>query len=421
MPLPIKPLPIVERWDCHQCGVCCRGSRVPLSAEDLARLKEQGWAEHPDFRGTPIVTRDSWLGGQPRLAHRDDGSCVFLLPDGLCRIHKELGFDAKPLVCRTFPLQVVPRDGVAYVTIRRACPSAAADLGRPVSEQLSEARELARESGLAEHSPSPPPIKPGERRAWPATRRVLDALQRLLADERFPVVRRLVHALAFCRLLEQAQTRRLSDEQLGELCQVLEQGAPDESADVFSDRQLPGGAARVLFRQSAAEYVRLHPRFHARGTWRERWRLTWAAWSFVRGRGKLPRLHPTFPDTTFDQLEEPLGRQPPEIYQPFARFVETTALSWSYALSNRAGWSVIESFRALALSYPIGLWLLRWAAAGRQPTVADVLDIITALDRGQGYAPLAGKKHRRRVQLLARLDAGNQATELARLVAWYGR
>jgi hypothetical protein len=53
--------------------------------------------------------------------------------------------------------------------------------------------------------------------------------------------------------------------------------------------------------------------------------------------------------------------------------------------------------------------------------VADVLDIITALDRGQGYAPLAGRKHRRRVQLLARLDAGNQATELARLVAWYGR
>ena len=140
MPLPIKPLPIIERWDCHQCGVCCRGSLVPLSAEDLARLKEQGWAEHPDFRGTPIVTRESWFGGEYRLAHRDDGSCVFLLPDGLCRIHKELGFEAKPLICRTFPLQIVPRENVAYVTIRRACPSAAADQGRPVSEQLDEAR-----------------------------------------------------------------------------------------------------------------------------------------------------------------------------------------------------------------------------------------------------------------------------------------
>lgn len=421
MSLPIKPLPIVERWDCHQCGICCRGSRVPLSAEDLRRLKEQGWAEHPDFRGTPVVIREGWLGGEHRLAHRDDGSCVFLLPDGLCRIHKELGFDAKPLICRTFPLQIVPRDGVAYVTIRRACPSAAADLGRPVAEQMKEARLAARESGLAEASALPPAIKPGERRPWPATRRVLESLQGLLADERYPVVRRLVHAVAFCRLLEQAKTRPLADEQLAELCQVLEQAAPDESAEAFSDRQPPSAAARVLFRQSAAEYVRLHPRFHVRPTWGERWRLAWAAWSFVRGSGQLPRLHPTFPDATFEQLEEPLGRQPPEIYQPFARLIETTAVSWSYVLSNRSGWSIVESLRMLALSYPTGLWLLRWAAAGRQPTTADVYDIITALDRGQGYAPLAGGKQRRRVQLLARLASDDQTSELARLIAWYGR
>ncbi|HEX5103617.1 MAG TPA: YkgJ family cysteine cluster protein, partial [Pirellulaceae bacterium] len=231
MPLPLKPLPIVERWSCHQCGVCCRGSIVPLSPADLARLKEQGWAEHPDFRGTAITTRESWLGGEHRLAHREDGSCVFLLPDGLCRIHKELGFDAKPLICRTFPLQVVPRDNAAIVTIRRACPSAAADRGQPVAEQLDQARPVIRESGLADAAVRPPAVKPGERRDWRTTRRVLDALQRLLCDERFPIVRRLVHSLTFCRLIEQAQTRRLADDQLAELCTVLEQAAPDESSD----------------------------------------------------------------------------------------------------------------------------------------------------------------------------------------------
>src|SRR5687767_75390 len=129
MPLPLKPLPIVERWSCHQCGVCCRGSIVPLSDDDLARLRAQGWQEHPDFRGTSVTVRESWLGQGQQLAHRADGSCVFLEPDGLCRIHKELGEGAKPLLCRLFPLQVVPRDGVAYLTLRRACPSAAADKG----------------------------------------------------------------------------------------------------------------------------------------------------------------------------------------------------------------------------------------------------------------------------------------------------
>jgi hypothetical protein len=244
---------------------------------------------------------------------------------------------------------------------------------------------------------------------------VLESAQRLLTDERSPVVRRLVHALTFCRLLEQAKTRQLSDEQLRELSDVLEQGAPEESGDLFSSREPPGGSAQILLRQTAAEYVRLHPRFQTRASWRERWRLAWAAWSFVRGKGKLPKLHPTFPEATFEQLEQPLGLLSPEIYQPFSRFVETTAVSWSYVLCNRSGWTVVESLRMLALSYPVGLWLLRWASAGRQPTAADVFDIITALDRGQGYAPLAGGKQRRRVQLLARLE------DLDRLVVWYGR
>src|SRR5438046_770030 len=145
MPLPIKPLPVVERWDCHQCGACCRGSLVPLSDDDLARLQSQKWEERPEFRDTPVAVRESWLSSRYRLAQRDDGSCVFLLPDGMCRIHKELGFDAKPLVCRMFPLQIVPRDNAALVTIRRACPSAAADQGRPISEHLEFARQLARE------------------------------------------------------------------------------------------------------------------------------------------------------------------------------------------------------------------------------------------------------------------------------------
>src|SRR6478609_9441324 len=100
MPLPIKPLPMVERWDCHQCGFCCRGSVVPLSAEDVARLKAQNWNERPEYQNTPVMVRESWLGHDYRLAQRADGSCVFLMEDGLCQIHKEHGFDAKPLVCR---------------------------------------------------------------------------------------------------------------------------------------------------------------------------------------------------------------------------------------------------------------------------------------------------------------------------------
>ena len=49
------------------------------------------------------------------------------------------------------------------------------------------------------------------------------------------------------------------------------------------------------------------------------------------------------------------------------------------------------------------------------PTVPQVIDVVTAIDRGQGYGPLTGSQHRRRVSQLAGLD------ELGRLVAWYAR
>src|SRR4051794_39740930 len=108
MSLPIHSLPILERWSCHQCGVCCRGSIVPLSAEDVARLEAQKWHERPDLKG--VATTASYPGGGRQLAKRSDGSCVFLLDDALCRIHKELGFQAKPLIWRMFPLQLIPHE-----------------------------------------------------------------------------------------------------------------------------------------------------------------------------------------------------------------------------------------------------------------------------------------------------------------------
>jgi lysine-N-methylase len=341
------------------------------------------------------------------------------MPDGLCRIHKELGFDAKPLICRTFPLQIVPREKDAYLTIRRACPSAAADRGRPVAEHLSFARELAREGHLAEVPADAPPIKPGEQRPWLVARRLLQTLERLLTDERYPPVRRLVHAVVLTRLLSQAKTGPLADDRLMELFDVLEQNVATEAAEFFSHRQVPKSTALVLFRQSAADFLRLHPGYIAepgsRPSWHDRWRLVDAAWRFVRGHGQLPRLHPTFPAATFDQLEQPLGVLDPAIYQPLARMIETTAVSWCYALANRRGWSIVESVWMLALLFPIGLWLLRWRGAGGTPRAEYMPEIITALDRGQGYAPLARGKQRRRVQLLARME------ELERLVIWYAQ
>jgi lysine-N-methylase len=415
MSVPLATLPLVEHWECHQCGVCCRGSIVPLREEDLARLRDQKWEEHPDFRGSRVIVRQDWEGFSYRLAQRDDGCCVFLGPEGRCRIHQELGEEAKPLICRSFPRQVIALPDTAILTVRRACPSAAQELGRPLAEHLPEARRLAEAAGTLTAPTDPPPLKPGEQRTWPTALKFLECLARLLRDERYPPVRRVAHGLVVCRQLERANTAQLSDPRCGELLEAWEKTAADEAAPGFARRREVSGTPSVVFRQMALEYVRVHPRFRIRDSWSNRWRMFRAGWRMIRGTGQTPHLSAEFPAVAFAALNEPLGVLAPEVYQPLHRYLETHAASYQYALVRRAGWSLVESFWSLALAYAVGLYLLRWRCAGRQPTAEDMADIVAMLDRGQGYVPLARARQRGRLRLLTRQQ------NLDRLLIWHAR
>jgi hypothetical protein len=190
--------------------------------------------------------------------------------------------------------------------------------------------------------------------------------------------------------------------------QLLENSAAEEAGQYFAHRQPPGSSAASLFRQAAAHYVRLHPGFRASNTWGERWRMMWTSLKFTRGRGDVPAIHPDFPPAAFADLERPLGALPADIARPLDRFLETHAASKQYAVVG-AG-SLIANFRALALSFPLALWLLRWAAGDRPPTKDDMINIVVALERGRGMPAIA-----RSAVAMA------QSQQLQRLIAWYAR
>jgi lysine-N-methylase len=414
MSLPVLTLPIVEHWDCHRCGNCCRGTVIPLNEDDLRKLREQKWEEHPDFQGVRTVVRHGLLRKTHQLAQRSDGSCVFLAPDGQCRIHQQHGPQAKPLVCRMFPLQVVAMEDTAWLTLRRSCPSAAADLGRPVEVNRDDVRALLRENP-AGAAPAPPPVIRGARRNWQDFQQVATVFERFLRDERYPLVRRIAHGVQFCQLLEQCRLRTLDSKQLAQLVPVLESAATQEAGDWFSQRSSPGKAAETLFRQTAAEYARLHPRFAAQPGWLARSRIALAGLSFASGRGAVPRLIPSFSATTYSALDRPLGKLGDDVWRPLYAYFAAAASSKQYALLGHRHWSLVESFRALAMSYAVALWLLRWASCDRPATAHDMIEIVTALDRGQGFAPLVGFQHRQRIATLQWLRA------IGPLTAWYGR
>lgn len=415
MASPIKTLPIVERWECTGCGNCCRGTVIPLSDDDLQRLDSQCWDEDPDLAGIATTVKRSWLGKRRQLAQREDGSCIFLTEDNRCRIHVEHGADAKPLVCRMFPLQLVPHEKSAILTLRRSCPSAAADQGRELKHYRDTVKKLARESDTLSKTTRPPKITSAYLGSWQEALRVAGAIERLLTDERFPLVRRLAHAASFCSRQAALPRNRQEERSDPKMLREMEEASLDDAADVFREQEPPPKLTATMFRQAAAEYVRLHSTYRATNSWRDRWMLVRAAFAFAGGGGQVPPLHPLMPTVTFEQLEEPLGHLSPELQHPLIGFFEANARSLQYAIASRPGWSLTESFTALALAFPIAMWLLRWCSHGREPTKADVIEVVTIIDRGQGVASLGGPQHRRRVAMIAR-DAG-----LEKLIAWYAR
>ena len=412
---PIKTLPIVERWDCSGCGNCCRGSVIPLSEDDLERLAAQKWDTHPDFSGVRTVVRQSWFGKRQQLAQRDDGSCVFLSADNRCRIHAEHGAAAKPLVCQMYPLQLVPQEAKAILTLRRSCPSAAAEEGRELSEHRAAVKRLAKQGHLLDRSIRAPRINRRYRGTWTEALRVTNVLEWFLTDERYPLVRRLAHGASFCTLVEQCRLDQLDGEETKDLLTMFKETSLEEVGQLFRNRQPPRATTGTMFRQAASEYVRLHSQYRAQSTWQARWLLARAAVGFARGVGQVPPLHPTLPVVSFTELEEPLGPLHDALQQPLVRFFEANARSLQYLTAARPRWAVTEAFRALALTFPIALWLLRWCAHGRAPTTADVIETVTIIDRGQGFESLVGVQHRRRVAMLCQ-DEG-----LERLIAWYAR
>ncbi|TWT91347.1 YkgJ family cysteine cluster protein [Neorhodopirellula pilleata] len=415
MSLPIVTLKNDEQWDCHQCGFCCRGSIVPLSKEDEERLRSQNWQDEPDYQKLRFMVPHRRAASSFRLAHRDDGTCVFLNEDGRCRIHAKFGLEAKPTTCRVFPMQLIPHEKHAVLTYRRACPSAAADRGTDAKQNLPLIKRLVKDGWLKAEPINPPALKSGESRDWKTIRAVLEIVGEVLRDERYPPVRRLVHALQFSHNMEAAKTRSLSNDKVVELAHTLAEWMPEESRPFFEERKSPTTISKVMFRLAALSCARLHPLYRQTATWSARAELVQTSWRCCRGTGQLPRFDNVFPAARFEELENPIGLKRPEIYIPLNRLIETSSESFLYAIANRAGWSVSDSIRGLALLFPIGMWMLRWSSCGREPTVDDMLNIVVALDRSQGYQPLSGPLQRWRLSMLS-LNG-----ELERLVVWYAR
>jgi lysine-N-methylase len=307
--------------------------------------------------------------------------------------------------------------------LRYACPSAAANKGRPLpehSKQLAEfAQELALREGLSAKPDGtftpPPALQAGQRVGWPDVMRVVDTLVGILLNRRDPLERRLRKCVALAAEMRRARLDHLQDGRLGELLGLMRTAVDADTPPNLMTVQSPGWVGRLLFRQAVALFTRKdHGPKRGPAMGRGRISLLAAAWRFTWAKGAVPRMHIAIPEVTFDDVERPRGPLPADVEEILERYYQVKVGSLQFCGPTMFGYTLWEGLEALALTFPILLWVMRTLA--ERPTAETVMQALTIVDDHVGFnRVLASARQRLSFRILSRTG------ELARLIAWYSR
>lgn len=415
MPMPVRHLPVLQNWDCHVCGQCCKRYEVEISEDDRQRILNQSWQSRPEFAGVPPVVRLGFIGNKYRLNRRSDGSCVFLDEQGRCRIHSEFGSDAKPLACRIYPFVFVPAGKHWRVGVRYSCPSATSNVGRAVQTQETEItpllRQIEKREAVDEQKFSLARLARRQFIAWEDLSRIVDVLGAVLGDESQTLEFRWRQTLAIANLCRSASFADVTGDRLSEFLGLVASSVVEEQRQQPPPPTVMG---RTQFRLTAAALVRADTGNSRDRSLMHRFSMVRAAWKFARGRGSVPKVNELIGATSFEQLENPAGGLTAESVELLSRYYRTKLESYQFfgpAVHQFGFWDGLD---VLALTYPIIMWLARAQRPRRQSEAVD--SALQIVDDNFGYNPqLASRRHRWMVrQLSVRGD-------ITRLIAWYAK
>ncbi len=391
--LPLAMLPLGEqRYSCHGCGNCCRDFTVQLRADDLEKLSAQRWEEK---LGEAVTTQ---FRGITFLRQRPDGACIFLGEGGRCRIHAELGLEAKPLACQLFPFVLAPDERHVQVGISFACQSVLENKGAALAAHLRPVRALA--EAVPELVPTRVQIAEGVVATPQEVEAMSSALDRWLRDTAVPLPVRLDGLAWLAQQLGQARWDKVRGARFGELMETLVQALPQELP--LHPVEPPTRAQRATLRQAA--FFRLEdPKIdQLRRVGRLRAVLGQAMRSraFAKGRGSVPATGDTWPQgATFAEVEATAGALQgadlPAIDDLLTRWTRATVLGGRAWGSGFYGWPMVRGLQAMSLNAACVLWLARAhaAACGRDaPSIVDARAALGRVDRASGRAPWLGSR-----------------------------
>jgi lysine-N-methylase len=249
---------------------------------------------------------------------------------------------------------------------------------------------------------------------WPDLLRFVQALLILLRDRKDRVERRLRKCLALAELCRQARFDKVKGGQLTEFLGLMTATLDTEVPADPATLPAPSWIGRILFRQAAAIYTRKDHGPSRGPVMRTRLGLLHAATRFALGKGPVPRLHAWLPETTFEQLEQPVGPLSEEAELILERYYILKVGSLQFCGPAYFGLPFWEGLEALAVTLPVLLWVAR--AYGNLPGGEGIIKALSIVDDHFGFnRVLASRRQRLSFRILARRQ------ELPRLIAWYSR
>ncbi|NLE60871.1 MAG: YkgJ family cysteine cluster protein [Planctomycetes bacterium] len=402
-------LPLFQRFDCHRCGYCCRNLVVNVTAEERRRIISAGWVER--LVGTRLFESYRFLGRRyHRLAHRQEGGCVFLGQDGLCRLHAETGSEIKPLACRLYPFVPSPGADVVRVDLRFDCPSVAANKGRSLGAHTADIAALAAEMGARpmDH----PPAWRGQRSTTPREFTALAAaFEGLLRREGSPIRQRLLAGCQLPDLLYGLRIARVRNDRFAELMSLLADAASEEAWKASPNAAPPAMPARAgkLFRQ----WLFLHsladdPQDLAIGLVGRRfrsWRRYRESRRFSAGSGPVPAIRPDWPSASFEDLLR-VEPAPDEALEPVCRALRVKLETHAFSGPAYFGYETLAGLTALWLMPGVAGWFARLQAVGKGSATLTPEAVIEGLRQAHhtfGISPVFRRiSERFRLRALAR-------------------
>lgn len=379
--LPILTLAVKsQRYSCHGCGNCCRDFTVQLREDDIRKLEAQGWEKK---FGEPITVE---FKGTQYLRQRDDGACIFLTADGLCRIHAEYGFEEKPIACQFFPFSLSPVEGQVAMGINFACQSVLENKGADLASHLKDLKRMAGRVEEIAPGSRPPMLTRNLRASSCEIKSLIRNLDKWLKRSELDLATRLDGLAFIASSLAKAKLENVRDERFGELLEVLFSALPGELE--FHPVEPPTSRQKKMLRQAVFTRTEDPKLSGIEKSGRLGIILSQLSRSrrFARGVGIAPKIGEGWAENvSLAGVEDIKPASDVDtvaaIDDLITRWLRATVLGGRAWGSGYYGWPAVEGLQAMLLNVAVVGWLARLHAAGRGIDCVDLEAVRAAVGR----------------------------------------